>query len=714
MQASVVISTKNRADRLSRLFDAYAEMQVSQSLQWELFVVDNGSKDKTFQTLLTELEKQRLPLSVMKEPCAGKSRALNSALSRVKGELVIFADDDMTPDKNWLNAFCAAFEKYPGMNCFTGKIEPVWEDALPSWMHLDGAFALPEGISNGRDFGPDDRVLGSGEIPGGANTAFTRHVIQKTGTFRVDLGPGTSIPLAEDTEYLKRLLNRNERIFYVSDALMYHFNPADRMTVKYAENWIFQSAYCQVKAFGKKVDAPEFFNVPRYLFKQFVKRLISYCAECRHDNRFYKKLRLIHTMGEIKGHFYKESNLRKKRILYVENGIGYGGAAICLRHLVRNLDRSMYTPLVITGRTGPQFRQIASEAVWKHIPDRRIDVPGLRQHLERVIWVQAVPGLKLFADKLLSRVDDVYNFFPFFVQFAWTAVIFRPHLIHVNNEPYSNRAAVLAGKCLRIPVVSHIRGPNRGSAITRFFYKLPDHFIPVSNWISSNTEKIGIPLNKRTVVYDGIALEALDLNADGNRFRKMHSINTNDFVVGLIGMLIPWKGQKIFIDAAGLLSDRIPGLKMLIVGGTPEECREYEQNLKQRVQDKGLVKTVLFTGHVDDMEIVYNGVDAVVSASLAPEPLGTVVIECMAMGRPLVAPAHGGAAEMADNNITALLFEPGNAESLAESIFRLFESKTLRCKLGRNAREKAFKMFSVSRHVNEVQSVYRKVLNTAF
>ena len=82
----------------------------------------------------------------------------------------------------------------------------------------------------------------------------------------------------------------------------------------------------------------------------------------------------------------------------------------------------------------------------------------------------------------------------------------------------------------------------------------------------------------------------------------------------------------------------------------------------------------------------------------------------MAMGRSLVAPNHGGAAEMADNNVNALLFKPGSAESLARSIQRLFINPELRTKLGRAARDKALATFSVTRHVDEVQAVYEKVL----
>ena len=53
--------------------------------------------------------------------------------------------------------------------------------------------------------------------------------------------------------------------------------------------------------------------------------------------------------------------------MYVENGIGYGGAIICLRHLIRNLDRIRFEPMVITGLGDSKYQEIANEARWKHI-----------------------------------------------------------------------------------------------------------------------------------------------------------------------------------------------------------------------------------------------------------------------------------------------------------------------------------------------------------
>ena len=398
------------------------------------------------------------------------------------------------------------------------------------------------------------------------------------------------------------------------------------------------------------------------------------------------------------------------RILYVENGIGYGGAIICLRHLVRNLDRSRFLPMVVTGRTGPQYREIASEAAWKHIPDRRIDVVAIRRKLSKVTWVNSIIGLRFLLNQLIARVDDLGNFLPFFLQLLWVAVRFQPALIHVNNEPLCNRAAILVGRLLRVPVVCHVRGAQKESPMTRWLYRLPDHFIPVSHWISKGIGGLGIPEDRRTVVYDGIALEDLDLDADGGTFRKAYSIPEDAFAVGLVGLLIPWKGQHLFIEAAKELAHEIPGLRMLIIGGTPEDCAHYEQELKARVRDEGLHNTLIFTGHINDMPMVYNGLDVVVSASTSPEPLGTVVIECMAMGRPLVAPNHGGAAEMADDEISALLFQPSDAKSLADSIRRLHRYPALGVQLGKAARHKALKTFAVSRHVSSVQGIYKLLL----
>ncbi|MDA3791219.1 MAG: glycosyltransferase family 4 protein [Desulfobacula sp.] len=406
-----------------------------------------------------------------------------------------------------------------------------------------------------------------------------------------------------------------------------------------------------------------------------------------------------------------EEQTKKKRILYVENGIGYGGAIICLRHLVRNLDRSEYIPYVITGRTGPDYTQIALESKWKHITDRYIEFNKYKEKVEQNNIIKKIPGLKILVTQLLARADDTINFLPFFFRFLKVVISFKPDLIHVNNEPLCNRAAIFVGKLMKVPVVCHIRGDQKGSAMMKWLYQLPDHFIPVSNWVSESIGKLGVPESKRTVIYDGITFDSINFDADGRSFRKKFAMKPDDFAVGLIGMLIPWKGQEIFLDAAKILKDKIPNLRMLIIGGTPDEFKDYETKLKTRVKNEKLDDVVIFTDHQTDMDSIYNGLDIAVSASTSPEPLGTMVIETMVMGRPLIAPAHGGGAEMTDHNKTGLLFKPGDAKDLSNTILKYYQNPLLRKTLGNAAKDKALKTFAVHEHVKNVQAAYKILLS---
>ena len=406
------------------------------------------------------------------------------------------------------------------------------------------------------------------------------------------------------------------------------------------------------------------------------------------------------------------SNNTKKHILYVENGIGYGGAVICLRHLVRNLDRNRFKPLVVTGRSTPQYQEIRQDAEWLCIPDRRIDVVGMRATLRQPAWWHRIYGLQGLLNQLLARADDLFNFLPFFLHLLWVAWRFKADLIHANNEPLCNRAALLVGKTLHRPVICHVRGDQDGSRLMNWAFTLPDHFISISQWIAKSIEeKLHVPPEKNSLIYDGIALEKLDINADGAEFRRQYNIPEDAFAVGLVGLLIPWKGQELFLDTAKLLKGPIPNLKMVIVGGTPDDFVPYENRLRQRVIQEQLEECVIFTGHISKMEPAYNGLDVVISASMSPEPLGIVIIEGMAMGRPMIGPDHGGTAEIMEHNRTGLLFTPKDPVSLATEIKKYYFNSELRLQLGHNARTTVMEKFAMQAFIDEIQALYDSFLH---
>lgn len=398
------------------------------------------------------------------------------------------------------------------------------------------------------------------------------------------------------------------------------------------------------------------------------------------------------------------------RILFVENGIGYGGAVICLRHLVRNLDREQFVPVVLTGRGGPLYQDISRDSEWLCISDRIIDIPYWRNRLLASRMARSLPWLGTLLNQALSRIDDLVNFLPSFLRTTLFMMRWKPDLVHVNNEPLCNRAAVLAASLLRVPLVCHVRGEQRGSFMMRSLFQLPRMFIPVSDWIAAEVEKIGIPRARIRRIYDGIELDKLDPEADASRLRAAWGIPEGGFAVGLVGLLIPWKGQRLFLDAGRRLLQVNPRMYLIIVGGTPDECEPYEQELRELAAHPEFLGRVVFAGHLSSMSEAYNALDIVLSASISPEPLGTVVIESMTLGRPLIAPAHGGALEMVQHGSTGLLFRPGDADSLADTIQELHDSPELRIRLGEAARRMAYETFAIRTHVEAVQGTYRELL----
>lgn len=401
---------------------------------------------------------------------------------------------------------------------------------------------------------------------------------------------------------------------------------------------------------------------------------------------------------------------RPVRILFVENGIGYGGAVICLRHLVRNLDRDEFYPAVLTGRGGPLYQDIRRDSEWTCISDRIIDIPYWRNLILDSRLARSFPLLGAVLNQALARIDDLVNFFPSFIRTLLFMRRWKPDVVHVNNEPLCNRAALIAACLMHVPVVCHVRGEQRGSFLMRRLFRLPRLFIPVSDWIAAEVEKVGVPRQRIRRIYDGIELDKLDPAADASGLRAAWGVPEGGFAVGLVGLLIPWKGQRLFLEAGRHLLRVNPDMYLIIVGGTPDECRPYEDELRALASSPEFAGRVVFAGHIGNMSEAYNALDIVLSASISPEPLGTVVIESMTLGRPLIAPAHGGALEMVQHRSTGLLFSPGNAESLAETIQELYDSPELRKELGAAARSKAYETFAISTHVEAVQETYRELL----
>lgn len=136
-------------------------------------------------------------------------------------------------------------------------------------------------------------------------------------------------------------------------------------------------------------------------------------------------------------------------------------------------------------------------------------------------------------------------------------------------------------------------------------------------------------------------------------------------VIMLPGRLTRWKGAELLLEASARVA-RDREFLLLLVGSDRNRGLRRELELKARAL--GLGECFAAVGDCDDMPAAFMLADVVVSASREPEGFGRVIGEAQAMGRPVVAAAHGGALEQIDDGETGFLFNPGDVESLAVAL----------------------------------------------
>jgi glycosyltransferase involved in cell wall biosynthesis len=116
-----------------------------------------------------------------------------------------------------------------------------------------------------------------------------------------------------------------------------------------------------------------------------------------------------------------------------------------------------------------------------------------------------------------------------------------------------------------------------------------------------------------------------------------------------------------------------------------------------------------FTGFVAEPDAAMRALDIVVHASTQPEPFGLVIAESMACGRPIVISRGGGAAELIEDGVTGLSFEPGRASDLSACLVKLVDDACLRARLGAAARAVALERFDARRLAVELAPIYEEL-----
>jgi len=228
MDVSIVLCTYNNAERLLITLRSLCQLNQPEGVEWELVAVNNNSTDDTEQ--LIESFSGRLPITYVYEPEQGKSCALNTGVDVAQGELIVFTDDDVKPNPDWLISYWAAYQDRPEGYYFGGPVESEFEGEPPDEDLLRVAMPSVAGL----DHGSKPNSLPSHKIFIGANWACPSRYLRQVGGFDESLGLNASdeeVSVGEETDLMTRLEEEGIRRWYEPQAKIKHFVPKEKCTL---------------------------------------------------------------------------------------------------------------------------------------------------------------------------------------------------------------------------------------------------------------------------------------------------------------------------------------------------------------------------------------------------------------------------------------------------------------------------------------------------
>lgn len=402
--------------------------------------------------------------------------------------------------------------------------------------------------------------------------------------------------------------------------------------------------------------------------------------------------------------------MAKVNILYVETGLGFGGAVTCLAALLKGLNKERYHPIVISSHNDISTRRLIEKTgvqflyVKKYQREKTVNM-----FLCKVLkYGKVIKGIVLIAVRISEKIREV----PFCVRLMKIIKKHNINMMHLNTGVNVNLDSIVVSKLMGIPCICHVRGDIYSCFEAKLIAKFVTHFIAISRFVKKSiVDLVGTPQNI-AISYDGVDLDECERMRGEFEIKKTNQYSFGKHNVGLFSCLLQWKGHKVFIKAIEILVKKgdARDCNFFIVGDSPDGKSKLKEELTVLTNRLGLSDYIFFTGHQDNVYQFMDRMDIIVHTSIEPEPFGRVIIEAMALGKIVIATNIGGPLEIIQNGVDGILIPPCKPKVLAEAISSLLHDKPKWQNISKCAQETARKRFNLDNYIKEVEHVYEQTL----
>jgi len=191
---------------------------------------------------------------------------------------------------------------------------------------------------------------------------------------------------------------------------------------------------------------------------------------------------------------------------------------------------------------------------------------------------------------------------------------------------------------------------------------------------------------------------------DISKIRNEFGFDDNDFLIGTAGRMVPVKGYDMFLKTARIVADKNTQAKFLLAGDGP-----IKADLEKMAKEMGLSGSVKFVGFRDDIIDFLGGLDLFIMTSYH-EGIPVVLLEAMALGKPITATAVGGILEVIEDGKSGILAAPSDADKFAAKCLEVIRDRELRSRLGEGAKARIRSDFSSQAQKEKIHDLYHQLM----